>query len=596
MLVRRLALLTTTAAAFALPAAAADAAVYCVDKPACAGLDTTFDGALADAAGSAANDRIEIGETQLAAALHVYDPGIDAGDLEIVGVGPTKSLILNKPGVVEPTLRILRGPGGNAMKISQVGLRMSSPAGDVISRGILTGAVVEDVTISTASPQPGKMLGIELAADGVLRDSTIKLAASVVDPVQRVGVFVNAPGTLIERSSVEAGTGVLASEDTRITRTGLFGHGGYGVTSCKAAVRVDNSLIRFENGATGVNAETSCGGVDQPTKTDLRQVTLRGDGSAGSTAVSCDSGAGDAAPITLRGSIVDGAEHDIRMTAAAGGSCEVAAANSRIDLADRVTEGAGVKKATNLGGNTTVSPGFVNAAGGDFRLKAGSSMLDVGTPGAIDPMVESTLDLLGKPRNVASKGFGTARRDMGAYEFQPGGLVLGDPGDPQDPKPDPKLGVPPAPKTPPAPQPTPAPAPGGGAPGAGQPGGSAGGAVPAPAADRRAPKLTRLTVTRSKGSLRKVKVLRRSQRAGATLRLVLDETAKVSVVLERRVGKRWVRKATMTGKLVGGRRLLSLRTPLGRAAAGRYRLRVGATDAAGNRSTLRTVSVKVARR
>ncbi|MBA2349172.1 MAG: hypothetical protein H0V81_12840, partial [Solirubrobacterales bacterium] len=242
MFARRLVLLTTSAVALAVPAAAAEAATYCVDKPACSGLDTTFGGALSNAAASADNDRIEIGETTIPAALHLYDPGIDAGNLEIVGVGSTKSLFLNKPGVEQPTLRILRGPGGNSMRIASIGMRMTGPDAAWVSRGIRTGAVVEDVAITTTAPQPGKMLGIELDAGGVLRDSTIKLESTVQTHDGRIGVFVQSPGTVVERSTVDAVTGVLASDDMRITRTGLFARGGYGVLGCKSAVRMDNSL------------------------------------------------------------------------------------------------------------------------------------------------------------------------------------------------------------------------------------------------------------------------------------------------------------------------------------------------------------------
>ena len=181
---------------------------------------------------------------------------------------------------------------------------------------------------------------------------------------------------------------------------------------------------------------------------------------------------------------------------------------------------------------------------------------------------------------------------MGAYEFQPGefgGLDLDEPEDPKEPEPqacprpadpeDAPAGLPP--RAAERPRRT-----------ARRRDHRAG-----PRADRRAPKLTQLALTTSRRSLRKVKTLRRSQRAGSTLRLVLDETAKVSVVLERKVG-------TLGSQ--GGPHPQARQRPgapsgasgpsCGAPPPGEYRVRVRAIDAAANRSTLRTLSFRVSRR
>ena len=65
----------------------------------------------------------------------------------------------------------------------------------------------------------------------------------------------------------------------------------------------------------------------------------------------------------------------------------------------------------------TADPKFANAAGGDFRLRFGSPLIDAGTAGALTG-TESPTDLAGHPRLVDGNGDGTARRDIGALEYQ----------------------------------------------------------------------------------------------------------------------------------------------------------------------------------
>lgn len=318
MLGLRSLLIASTAAALALPAVAG-ASTYCVENPACNGLDTTFAGALADAAATPANDRIEIGPVTLPPASYAYAPAIDAGVLQIVGSGPSQTVLQNQPASDLPALTVLRGPGDNPLSIASLGVRLTT-SGDTFARGIRTAAFVEDVAVTTAGAVAGPMVGVDMLTDGVLRDSSVALQSSGGDAKQRVGVFASETGVAIEEVRVDAPRGIFAQSDVRIRRAKVLARGGSAVSACGSNLRIDNSLVRFQGVGPGIETVASCMG-DTTSSTEIRQVTLRGDGSAGSTGIGCASYGADApAPILVRGTIVDGADDDFRLqTGAAKG-------------------------------------------------------------------------------------------------------------------------------------------------------------------------------------------------------------------------------------------------------------------------------------
>ena len=235
----------------------------------------------------------------------------------------------------------------------------------------------------------------------------------------------------------------------------------------------------------------------------------------------------------------------------------------------------GIGPAQDMGGNRSDDPLFRNAAGGDYRLSAGSPAIDTGT----DDPDNGTTDLGGGPRKLG------AAVDMGAHEFDPG----------------PNAGTGDMP---------------GGEPTGDMPAGDAGTTT----GDATMPALTGLRVT-----ARRFRVgpsatpLVAGTPRGTRFRYMLSEPALVTFAIARRVpgrrsGRRCVRP---TRRLLGAKRCRryvsvgslrrmsmagSLSVPfsgrIGRKALvpGSYRLRVTATDEAGNRSLPATATFTVVRR
>jgi hypothetical protein len=119
------------------------------------------------------------------------------------------------------------------------------------------------------------------------------------------------------------------------------------------------------------------------------------------------------------------------------------------------------------------------------------------------------------------------------------------------------------------------------------------GVVPPPGADKRAPRLTKLSLSRKRFRAGK------GRGRGTRFRFRLDELATVQVRIERRKGKRWVKVGTFNRKGVKpGKRSFVFRGKLGRRTLTPrgYRAVVTAIDKAKNRSKPARVKFVVKRR
>ena len=246
-------------------------------------------------------------------------------------------------------------------------------------------------------------LPVELEAGATLRDSHVSSGDPVLASVETRGTG----SATIAGSTIDGGKGgavrMTSPGTLAITTSRLTGSDGAVARDENGTVTIDSSLVR----ATSTGLEARDGHLV------AENVTLVGDGQPGTIgAESFDGNPGGAATLVIENSVIAGFDRSLE-TAHFSGTPTLTARFS--DYTGKVDQSAGTL--TEAQGNTHLDPGFVDAAGGDFRLRADSPVLDQGTIPA--PAQQSGTDLGGDPRIADGTGKGTPLPDMGAFEFQP---------------------------------------------------------------------------------------------------------------------------------------------------------------------------------
>jgi hypothetical protein len=304
-----------------------------------------------------------------------------------------------------------------------------------------------------------------------------------------------------------------------------------------------------------VFAASGGGAVDAMTLsrgTGLLSASLVGDTAvaAGSTAT---------AALTANGGLVSAVNTLLRATGGSGQHDIVAAgANVTADHSSFTTTQAtlgGQVPNPAAGGNVAGDPGLVSPAAPDSGLQAASPLHDRGDPAAV---TAGETDREGYMRALDYDCDGVAQPDIGAFE-----------------SPAPSV----CPSAPPGSDPSPPGAGAGGSvPGAGGSVPGAGGPGPVPGGlDTIPPKLTRVALAHRGFTARR----------GTQLRFTLSEPARLRIAMTRIAGhKRRPAGTVAVAQQAAGRHHVRLMGRIGRRSLGpgRYRARIVAIDAAGNRS------------
>ena len=486
--------------------------------------------ALAAASMTPVADRILLGaEKYTAPSTAGFTYSSPASPVEIVGAGVGKS-ILTATGGADGILEI---SGANGSSVSD--MTFSGPPNESFGfEGLSTNGVARHVEVIEDSAQISTYrIGVYLGDGGTLEDSSVKL-----DPSKgTVGVFIGDGHVL--RSSLTALTGAKSNNGT-IERSRLFA-GELGVEAYDGVTSVSSTRIDVAEG-DGLHAEAYSGIPTSSVTADGVTLVSHSPGVAAAVA-STKPDAGFGAAVNLKNSVLRGFSQGLQAEATGAGKASVTIAYSDYDPSGNSTSGGANAKIEAANVSNVGDAGFVNAAAGDYHLRAGSRLIDAGAPGTAQG-----LDLDGHPLVTDGNGDGVARRDIGAFE---------------------------ASAVPPVSQPSPA--------------------------DAQPPLITGFRATPALFAIGRALTPRAARRHhGTRFRYVLSEQARVSLKIQRRLRGRHARYrtvATLTRSGRAGVNRIRFTGRIGKRAlrAGRYRARITATDAAGNRSAPRATRFRIAR-
>jgi hypothetical protein len=549
-------------AALSAPASATD---YCVVPNAgCGGTNVgTLPEALDLADDDTGPDRIFLGAFKYVAPTTAgFDYSKTGAPVEIVGKGAGQT-ILTAPSGASNVLRLF---GSAASSVHD--LRIEIPANAAYDfNGLSTDGVAREIDVVEDKTQQYLRYGVHLENGGTLEDSSVGLSNAPNSTAIRTDVG----GGTVRGSTVSAYVGVAAAHGATIERS-RFLVAGVALAAGPGVTTVNTSVMHvFGQPGVGLLAQPLPGSGDVTINAD--GMTIVGPGHFGQRAalVSTYWAPAQNADINLKNSIIRGSK--LEATAGGTGHARITVAYSDLDPIGNDLNGPPNASITLSNTSNVGDAGFADPQLLDYHLLPSSPLIDAGAPNT-----PAGTDLDGKPLVVDGDGDGTARRDMGAFEYQTSLPGAGDP-----------------------PPPPPAGEPGGGAP-----------------LDTQAPLIGGFRATPSLFALGRAATPVSARVArGTRFRYTLSEAARVTVRIKRarpgrRSGGRCVapsarlRRAQSCTRYIGvgtlrrsgakGANRIRFTGRIGTRVLGpsRYRAVISATDAVGNRSTLSRTAFRIA--
>ena len=437
---RRLVLLGGIAALslFGLPAVA-NAVVYCVPNDAIDASCTTGQGqATIQAALTAAQatssvaDTVRIDAGSYSEANLLYSTGISTNTINVIGDGPTLTLLTIPNTTGSVTGLTIFAPLGSS--VSSLGMTIPSNADSNGDTGIvLGGGAVFGHNLKVDGPSASNDTGVLLGAGSGLDTSTIDLPFA--SPANRA-VYNATDGSTVTDSILHADTGIrhggaVTTDAITVNRVSIQADEA-GLSEDSGTVNVRNSLIDLGTsaGAVGVQAANFNNGT-LGLRANLDGLTIVGGGS-NSTGVQAQADSavgndpndtvhdGEDSTVNVANTILSGQTHSVRVEADRGETATISTSYSNYNSATKVVNadlaaggGTGTTSFTESN-QTNLTPGFVSSS--DFHLAMSSPLIDIGDPAG---PAFGDQDIDGDDREILGKDGCAPRRDIGADEFVP---------------------------------------------------------------------------------------------------------------------------------------------------------------------------------
>jgi hypothetical protein len=396
------------AAALAL-AQGASATTFCVlPENTCPGPETfpTVTDAFAAATNNAGADKVSLGAatyTAPTAAGFVYNDASAGGAIEIEGHGA--ATVLTGPSGATRVLYLQKAAAGSIAHDFSVHLpaSLASFAEGVTSKG----TDLSNITVDADATQSNPHSGIVLSGDADLDHATVTLDVS--GSVQAIGVLLQNGDTSVVDSTVSSRIGVETTNGGTIDRVRITAKAEGIEVDNDVPVLIRNCLIRLLASQQGQTAI----GVLNASAVTVNNCTLIGNGNSQSVGIVVSSFSNYSSDVDVANALIKGFGSALQRSATNGLQSTISIRYSDYDPSNLLAAGPG---ATNEGAGNGfhADPGFVDEAGGDYRLRFDSPLVEAGDVQSLF----GTGDLDGKQRNADGDGAGGAVPDIGAFEYQ----------------------------------------------------------------------------------------------------------------------------------------------------------------------------------
>jgi hypothetical protein len=399
--------------------APAEATTFCVPG---------FSGACPNSGGNVAQANIEtamqtnagdgVADVILIDNLTVTNPGpveaIGSDPLTIQGTGPASEITTTS--VTNEFVLNLNTGNTRAVTVRDLGIVVpASMPPDAGGAAIVSGDTLENVDLISRNPGPNGSIGLDgWVGGGTFRGGEVRgegggtISSGITSSSFSTGTLV------VEQARVDGAlSGVQITNPTAtmiMRRSEVLDPGPEGITVAAGAATVENTVVATDSGFA-LNAQVNSANSATLDADHITIVNTGDPNQAGFRSRVASSQAGDA-NATLTNSVMRGYDlgyiRSVGMSATGGANLTIRHSNVP---ATGSSTGAGTLDVAV--GNITADPLFTSAT--DFHLLTGSPSIDAGDPAAGGLAV----DLDGAPRPVDGNADGVARRDQGAYEFQP---------------------------------------------------------------------------------------------------------------------------------------------------------------------------------